>query len=351
MKKARRMLDEFLENNKNLFEQHDLEIDADEIHDGLPQNAYAFVDVFEKRDENKDGWKVRPFPEPIGLRFGCYAAANNGGGCFCLSFFIPMALVGRISEKMVDLIIPHNPDKWAEKKWNGTDSILIKPEHFRQLTLETIGVRFEGLNYDESQEIESDDVQKMIVEKTAQLENGTSWFYSYFFDKNDAESVFEDFFDDILPIFKSEKIDWLDCVAEIQARRGQGRFRRQMMKYWENKCAFTGCDNPELLQACHAKPCAACENVVQRMSPYNGFLLRTDIAYLFNKGLITFLDCGLIIISKKLSDDDQKAFGLYGDMSIRKLDEKHREFLHYHQKYVWQDRERGELILKMKGYL
>ena len=68
MKKARRMLDEFLENNKNLFEQHDLEIDADEIHDGLPQNAYAFVDVFEKRDENKDGWKVNPFPKPVGLR-------------------------------------------------------------------------------------------------------------------------------------------------------------------------------------------------------------------------------------------------------------------------------------------
>lgn len=351
MKKARRLLDEFLENNKNLFKQHDLEIDADEIHDGQPQNAYAFVDVYERHDEDKNGWKVRPFSEPIGLRFGCYAAANNGEGCFFLSFFIPMALVGRISEKMVDLIIPHNPDKWTEKKWNGTDSILIKPEHFRHLTLETIGVRFEGLNYDESQEIESDDVQKMIVEETAQLENGTSWCYTYFFDKNDAESAFEEFFGDIMPIFKSERIDWLECVSEIQARCGQGRFRRQMMKYWENKCAFTGCDNPELLVACHAKPCAACENVEQRMSPYNGFLLRADVAYLFNKGLITFLDCGLVIISKKLSDEDQNAFGLYGDMSIRKLDEKHYEFLHYHQKYVWQDRDRGELILKMKGYL
>ena len=260
MKKARRLLDEFLENNKNLFERHDLEIDADEIHDGQPQNAYAFVDVYERHDEDKNGWKVRPFLEPIGLRFGCYAAANNGRGCFFLSFFIPMALVGRISEKMVDLIIPHNPDKWAEKKWNGTDSILIKPEHFRQLTLETIGVRFEGLNYDESQEIESDDVQKMIVEKTAQLENGTSWLYSYFFDKNDAECVFEEFFDDIMPILESKNSDWYECVAEIQARRGQGLFRRQMMKYWENKCAFTGCDNPELLVACHEKPCAACEN-------------------------------------------------------------------------------------------
>ena len=351
MKKARRVLDEFLENNKNLFERHDLEIDADEIHDGQPQNAYAFVDVFEKRDENKDGWKVNPFPKPVGLRFGCYAAANNGEGCFYLSFFIPMALVGRISEKMVDLIIPHNPDKWTEKKWNGTDSILIKPEHFRQLTLETIGVRFEELNYDESQEIESDDVQKMIVEKTAQLENGTSWLYSYFFDKIDAECVFEEFFDDIMPILESKNSDWYECVAEIQARRGQGRFRRRMMKYWENKCAFTGCDNPELLRASHAMPCAACENVEQRMSPYNGFLLRADIAYLFNKGLITFLDCGLIIISKKLSDEDQRAFGLYGDMSIRKLDEKHYEFLHYHQKYVWQDRDSGELILKMNGYL
>ena len=29
MKKARRLLDEFLENNKNLFEQHDIEIEAD----------------------------------------------------------------------------------------------------------------------------------------------------------------------------------------------------------------------------------------------------------------------------------------------------------------------------------
>ena len=119
---------------------------------------------------------------------------------------------------------------------------MIKPEHFRQLTLETIGVRFDGLNYDESQEIESDDVQKMIVEKTAQLENGTSWLYSYFFDKNDAECVFEEFFDDIMPILESKNSDWYEYVAEIQARRGQGRFRLQMMKHWGNKCAFTGCD-------------------------------------------------------------------------------------------------------------
>lgn len=94
MKKARRLLDEFLENNKNLFERHDLEIDADEIYDGQPQNAYAFVDVYERHDDDKNGWMVRPFSEPVGLRFGCYAAANNGEGCFYLSFFIPMALVG-----------------------------------------------------------------------------------------------------------------------------------------------------------------------------------------------------------------------------------------------------------------
>jgi len=36
-------------------------------------------------------------------------------------------------------------------------------------------------------------------------------------------------------------------------------------------------------------------------------------------------------------------------MSIRKLDEKHREFLHFHQKYVWQDRDRMDRSDKMCG--
>lgn len=61
MKKARRLLDEFLENNKNLFERHDLEIEADEIHDGQPQNAYAFVDVYERHDEEKKWVEGAPF--------------------------------------------------------------------------------------------------------------------------------------------------------------------------------------------------------------------------------------------------------------------------------------------------
>jgi HNH endonuclease len=70
----------------------------------------------------------------------------------------------------------------------------------------------------------------------------------------------------------------------IAIRRGQQTFRSKLIGAYEGKCAITGCDVIDLLEAAHIQPYRGSHtNHVQ-----NGLLLRTDIHTLF--------DCRLIAI-------------------------------------------------------
>ncbi|MBV7433886.1 HNH endonuclease [Cardiobacteriaceae bacterium TAE3-ERU3] len=46
----------------------------------------------------------------------------------------------------------------------------------------------------------------------------------------------------------------------IKARKGQGKFRDELKKYWSNACAVTGCQAVDLLRASHIKPWCASDN-------------------------------------------------------------------------------------------
>ena len=111
------------------------------------------------------------------------------------------------------------------------------------------------------------------------------------------------------------------------------------MEYWENACSVTGCKIPQVLRASHAKPWASCTTASDRLSQFNGFLLTANLDALFDKGLITFDDSGKIRIAEQISSEQQKGLGINSDMHIRadKLSEKHLEYLHYHQEYIWVD--------------
>ena len=43
-------------------------------------------------------------------------------------------------------------------------------------------------------------------------------------------------------------------VREAAARPGQRRFRAELLRAWGGRCAVTGCDIPELLDAAHLRP-------------------------------------------------------------------------------------------------
>jgi putative restriction endonuclease len=73
------------------------------------------------------------------------------------------------------------------------------------------------------------------------------------------------------------------AIAEVVRRRGQVKFRRTLLEAYKNRCAITGCDAAEALEAAHITPYRGDHtDHVQ-----NGLLLRADIHSLFDLGLIS----------------------------------------------------------------
>ncbi len=85
----------------------------------------------------------------------------------------------------------------------------------------------------------------------------------------------------------------------IEARVGQGKFRRQVLEKWDECCAVTGCKIPELLRASHVQPWAYRPKQDQllpgrepRLDPSNGLPLVSVLDALFDSGLMTFDEDG-----------------------------------------------------------
>ena len=71
-------------------------------------------------------------------------------------------------------------------------------------------------------------------------------------------------------------------LATIARRRGQPKFRSALLKAYDNKCAITGCDAVDVLEAAHILAYRGDDtNHVQ-----NGILLRADLHTLFDRGLV-----------------------------------------------------------------
>ena len=118
--------------------------------------------------------------------------------------------------------------------------------------------------------------------------------------------------------------------ALIDARRGQGFFRKQLDLRWDSKCAITECTIREILRASHIKPWKISDNQ-ERLDPENGILLSANIDILFDKGFISFDDGGNMLISKRLSARDQKLLGLPKNLR-RKPSSGERSYLAHHRK-------------------
>lgn len=95
----------------------------------------------------------------------------------------------------------------------------------------------------------------------------------------------------------------------VQARVGQGQFRKDVLALWNERCATTNIQHTRLLRASHIKSWSESENS-ERLDPHNGILLSAHIDAAFDCGLISFKDNGGLCVSKDLSVADQKLLGL-----------------------------------------
>jgi len=74
----------------------------------------------------------------------------------------------------------------------------------------------------------------------------------------------------------------------IRLRRGQPRFRKELLEIYGGKCAVTGCSAAAVLEAAHIQPFAESGST----NPENGILLRADLHTLFDLRLIAIDSAG-----------------------------------------------------------
>jgi hypothetical protein len=87
-------------------------------------------------------------------------------------------------------------------------------------------------------------------------------------------------------------------LREVALRRGQPKFRAELMAAYEGRCAITGCDVPEALEAAHIVPYRG--PTTNHVS--NGLLLRADIHTLFDLGLISVDEEMRVVVSERLAN-------------------------------------------------
>jgi putative restriction endonuclease len=119
-----------------------------------------------------------------------------------------------------------------------------------------------------------------------------------------------------------------------QQRIGQGQFREKLKRYWRG-CAVTNCQAVDILRASHIKPWRVSNNE-ERLDLYNGLLLVPNLDAAFDKGLVSFTNEGEIMISPRLSKNDQERLNIHLDLRLARLEEQHLKYMKYHREHVFQ---------------
>lgn len=120
---------------------------------------------------------------------------------------------------------------------------------------------------------------------------------------------------------------------EIEARIGQGKYRKELINIW-GKCSLTKYSKVDFLVASHIKPWKSSTDQ-EKIDPYNGLLLIPNIDKLFDSGYITFTDDGNIITSNLITDNDLENMSISKNMKVFKIHKNNMPYLKYHRDTVF----------------
>lgn len=135
---------------------------------------------------------------------------------------------------------------------------------------------------------------------------------------------------DIKNIIADEKLTELEKESIILSRRGQGLYRKNVLKLW-GKCSISGYTDSRMLIASHIKPWKRCTST-EKIDKYNGLLLLPTYDKLFDLGYIGFEGDGKIRISNQLSDP--ALLQLNSNIKLR-LQKHHVKYLEFHLSHVF----------------
>jgi putative restriction endonuclease len=125
-----------------------------------------------------------------------------------------------------------------------------------------------------------------------------------------------------------------DRQAIVLARRGQGLFKKRVMKI-EHVCRITGVDRAEHLRASHCKPWRDATNE-ERLDGENGLLLTPSFDHLFDRGFIGFEDNGQVLVSPVAHRESLVRMGIEPDRppNVGTFSTGQRRFLEFHRDNV-----------------
>ncbi|MER8911437.1 HNH endonuclease [Mesorhizobium sp. M0854] len=86
----------------------------------------------------------------------------------------------------------------------------------------------------------------------------------------------------------------------VLARLGQGKFRARVLALWDGRCAVTGCSLGAVIRASHLLPWRAATNE-ERLDPENGLPLVATLDALFDAGLISFDEDGVLLATQEMA--------------------------------------------------
>jgi hypothetical protein len=122
-------------------------------------------------------------------------------------------------------------------------------------------------------------------------------------------------------------------LAQIEARIDQGDFRRRLLLNWKG-CALTGVRTLAVLRASHIKPWRDCEPS-ERNDPANGILLTATFDALFDGGLISFTNQGVLLVSPALSPAERAKLGLAKGFPPVRFTKRHWKYLAHHRAHTF----------------
>ena len=121
--------------------------------------------------------------------------------------------------------------------------------------------------------------------------------------------------------------------ALVDARLGQGSYRRRLLAAWGGTCAVTACPVHAAIRASHCKPWRLSDQQ-ERLDPNNGLPLVATLDALFDAGLITFDDDGAMQIADVLTESERFILGLPAPLRHRPTTAQ-AAYLAYHYAHVF----------------
>lgn len=140
----------------------------------------------------------------------------------------------------------------------------------------------------------------------------------------------QDLEQDLEEIEAQQGIDLTTRKALVDARRGQGKFRTQVLKSWGDCCSVTCSTIWPALRASHIKPWRESNNK-ERLDPNNGLPLIANLDSLFDAGLISFDSAGKLLTSPELTTTEREIFGIFDKSLRKKPNAKMSAYLAYHR--------------------